>query len=97
MNRSEMNTQRRKKRQSRRIVSQEPEIIESVYPDWVFPKKEDPKLNAILDAKINHDHPLITQHHEKKESNMIIDSILALTCADADIDLAGYEKESLKG
>ena len=63
----------------------------------MFPKKEDPKLNAILDAKINHDHPLITQHHEKKESNMIIDSILALTCADADIDLAGYEKESLKG
>lgn len=54
-------------------------------------------MNAILDAKINHDHPLITQHHEKKESNMIIDSILALTCADADIDLAGYEKESLKG
>ena len=63
----------------------------------MFPKKEDPKVNAILDTVINHDNPILTAPHKQKESNMIIESILALTCADANIDLEGYEKEQLKG
>ena len=56
--------------------------------------KEDPKVREVLNTKVTHEHALL--HKPLEKDNLIIDSILALTCAEANIDLHECEMEKLR-